>query len=132
VGVSTEAGLLKKIENTLREILKWTRFANISRLKEILEAELDTDQKKVAFENTDGMRALDEVAAASGAPRDTVYGWWQRWSRLGLAMESGTRRGRMMRIASLDDVGIRIPRTTLVQRTTQATEQSPPSEREST
>lgn len=98
------------IENTLREILKWTRFANISKLKDILVEELDADEKKLAYENSDGVNGIKEIAATSGAPQDTVYSWWQKWFRLGLVVESEERKGRMMKIVSLDDVGIKIPK----------------------
>lgn len=101
---------LDSIDRTLREILKWTRFANISKLKEILEKELETEQKKLAYENSDGVKGIKELAAASGAPQDTVYSWWQRWFRLGVVVESETRKGRMAKIVSLDDVGIKIPK----------------------
>jgi len=101
---------IDSIKNTLLEILKWTRFANITKLKEILEKELETDQKKLAYESTDGINGTKEIALASGAPQDTVYGWWQKWSRLGLVIESETRKGRMAKIVSLDDVGIKIPK----------------------
>ena len=100
---------LESAGKTLQEILKWTRFANLSKLKEVLEAELDTDEKKLAYENTDGTNGLKE-AAASGAPQDTIYTWWQKWFRLGLVVESETRKGRMVKIVSLEDVGIKIPK----------------------
>ena len=103
-------GKLDSIDRTLREILKWTRFANISKLKETLEIELVTDEKKIAFENSDGVNGLKELTAASGAPQDTIYGWWQKWFRLGLVIQSEERKGRMMRIVSLDDIGIKIPK----------------------
>jgi hypothetical protein len=101
---------LVSIDKTLREILKWMRFANISKLKETLETELDTDEKKLAYENSDGVNGLKEVAVASGTPQDTIYTWWQKWFRLGLVTESETRKGRMVKIVSLDDVGIKIPK----------------------
>jgi len=106
---------LESMDKTLREILKWTRFANIGKLKEILEAELDNDEKKLAFESTDGVNGTKEIAAASDTPQDTVYGWWQKWFRLGLVTESETRKGRMMKIVSLDDVGIKIPKRKEIQ-----------------
>ncbi len=101
---------LGSIDRSLREILKWTRFANTSKLKEMLESTLDTVEKKIAFEGSDGVNMLKEVAAACDTPQDTVYGWWQKWSRLGLVMESETRKGRMMKIVSLDDVGVKVPK----------------------
>jgi len=107
---------LSSIDSTLKEILKWTRFANISNLKEMLEKELNNDEKKLAYENSDGVRSLDEVEVESGAPRDTIYGWWQKWSRLGLVTESESRRGRMLKIVSLEDVGIKLPKRTGTQK----------------
>ncbi|MCL4519308.1 MAG: hypothetical protein M1587_08940 [Thaumarchaeota archaeon] len=112
---------LESIDASLKEILKWTRFANISRLKEMLEAELDSDEKKIAYESSDGQNGLKEVAMVSGAPLPTVATWWQKWFRLGFVSEVESRKGRMQRIASLDDVGIRFPKAT---RTVSATSQS--------
>jgi hypothetical protein len=108
--VSTQTDILTDVRSTLREILKWIRFANTSKLKEILETELDTDEKKLAFENSDGINGLKEVSMASGTPQDTVYSWWQKWYRMGLVVDSETRKGRMMKIASIDEVGLKVPK----------------------
>jgi hypothetical protein len=115
---------LDSMDRTLQEILKWTRFANISKLKETLEKELDSDEKKLAYENSDGTKILNEVAAASSTPRDTVYGWWQRWFRLGLVTESETRKGRMAKIVSLDDVGIKTPKKPKASSVSESTQPS--------
>jgi DNA-binding PadR family transcriptional regulator len=95
----------------MREMLKWTRFANFSKLRETLETELDTDEKKIAYDDSDGANGLKELAALSHAPQDTIYSWWQRWFRLGLVTESETRKGRMKKIVSLDDVGLSATKT---------------------
>lgn len=105
-----EEDKLNSIDKNLREVLKWVRFSNISKLKELLGTELDNDQKKLAFENSDGVNGLKELATISGAPMDTIYHWWLKWSRLGLLTESEKRKGRMARIVSLDDVGIKVPK----------------------
>jgi hypothetical protein len=113
---------LKSIDRTLKEILKWTRFANIAKLREVLQVELDSDEKKLAFENSDGVNGLKELSEISGAPQDTIYGWWQKWFRLGFVTESEARKGRMMKIVSLDDVGIKIPRKPSVTQIPQTTQ----------
>lgn len=100
---------MKRISSSAR----WTRFANVAKLREVLEVELDSNEKKLAFENSDGVNGLKELFAISGAPQDTIYGWWQKWFRLGLVTESETRKGRMTKIVSLDDVGIKVPKRTL-------------------
>jgi len=101
---------LESIDKTLRELLTWTRFANIPRLTEILERELDNDQKKLAYENSDGTNGQKEVSALSGAPISTIGKWWPNWFNLGLVTESETRKGRMKKVVSLEDVGIAIPK----------------------
>jgi|GEM_PF-782037 len=112
---------LASIDRTLKEILKWTRFENISKLKEILEKELDTDEKRLAYESTDGANGLKEVATVSGVPLPTVGTWWQKWFRLGLVTESEERKGRMVKIVSLDDVGAKIPKKSSAAQISQAT-----------
>jgi len=105
-----EEDKLESIDRTLRELLKWTRFANIGKLKDTLTQTLDSDQKKVAYEETDGVNGTKEAAVASGAAQDTVYGWWQQWYRIGVVTESENRKGRMVKIISLEDLGIKIPK----------------------
>lgn len=113
----TEESILKEIrdkldenQKLLREIARWSRFQNVSKLKEVLTDELDSNEKKLAFENTDGMKGINEIAQACGAPQDTVYGWWKKWSRLGILEPSESREGRLAKICSLEDVGIKIPK----------------------
>jgi hypothetical protein len=101
---------LESIEGILQESLVFTKFANLSNLKQTLEKELNTDETKIAFENTDGVKPLKEIATLSGAPEDTVYSWWQHWLRLGLVKEGQKYRGRMAKIISLDDIGIKVPK----------------------
>jgi hypothetical protein len=105
-----EPDKLDEMNSTLKEILKWTRFANISKLKEVLEHELDDDQKKLAYDNSDGKNGLREISAICGAHFRTLGGWWEKWNRLGLVTESETRKGRMMKIATLDEIGIKVPK----------------------
>lgn len=104
---------LTSIDRTLKELLRWTRFANMERLKEILEKELENDQKKLAYDGTDGKNGLREVSEMSGAPTSTISRWWPRWFQRGLVIESEVRQGRMKKIISLEDVGIELPKKKL-------------------
>lgn len=110
---TTLGDILEKLDENqkiLTDIARWVRFQNIGKLKDVLIAELDTDGKKLAFDNTDGVRGLDEVAKASDTPRDTVYGWWKKWANLGILEPSETRKGRLKKLCSLEDVGIKVPK----------------------
>lgn len=101
---------LDMLNSTLKEILKWSRFQNLPKLKEVLEKELDDQSKKLVFENTDGQKSMREVSTESGVPVPTIQGWWNRWYNLGILEPSETWRGRLKRICSLKDVGIEIPK----------------------
>jgi len=97
---------LDMLNSTLKEILKWSRFQNLPKLREVLEKELDDQGKKLVFENTDGQKSMRQVSAESAVPVPTIQGWWNRWYNLGILEPSETRRGRLRRICSLRDVGI--------------------------
>jgi hypothetical protein len=101
---------IDSIELSLREILNWTRFANIAKLREVLESELDTDEKKLAYESSNGENTLKDLVPLCGAPYGTITNWWPRWHRMGILTESENRKGRMKKITSLSDVGIDVPK----------------------
>lgn len=101
-----ESADLSQVVEALTRIEGWLRFENSPRLREMLNKELDASRKKVAYENSDGVRSLREVATASGIPSGTLQGWWNRWLSLGIATESPLRRGRMRRLCSLRDLGM--------------------------
>ncbi len=90
---------MEENQQLLREIARWSRFQNIGKLKEVLTAELDTDAKKSAFESSDGTKGIKEIAQVCGAPQDTVYSWWKKWSRLGVLEPSRSREGRLVRMS---------------------------------
>ena len=101
---------LDMLNSTLKEILKWSRFQNLPKLKEVLEKELDDQSKKLVFENTDGQKSMRQVSVESAVPIPTIQGWWNRWYNLGILEPSETWRGRLRRICSLRDVGIEMPK----------------------
>jgi len=69
---------LESIDKTLKKILKWIQFENIQKLKKVLEDELDIDEKKIAYEDSDGVNGLKEIEELSGAPQKTIHNWWQK------------------------------------------------------
>jgi hypothetical protein len=109
-GTTEDENKLDSMNRTLQEILKWTRFANITKVKETLENELDTDEKKLAYENSNGENTLKDLVPLCGAPYGTITNWWPRWYRMGIMTESESRKGRMKKIISLQDIGISVPK----------------------
>jgi hypothetical protein len=100
---------LQRIEQRLGSLERWLRFANMDKLRAILETELSEDRKKLVYEYSDGSRGYREVGQLAGVPAPTVQMWWARWFTIGIMEPSPTRAGRVQRIYSLRDVGLDVP-----------------------
>jgi hypothetical protein len=109
-----ERDLLERIHGTLEELLKWTRFEGMLKIKEVLLDVLRTDGEKLAYHYSDG-RSSREVAKLAGLSHTTIVDYWKKWATLGL-MESINVRGgtRYKRVFSLSDFGIEISRVKAV------------------
>lgn len=111
---------LSEIAATLKELLKWTRFAGMQQLRTILTQNLTTDAELLIFELSDGERTTREVARLAGiGSHATVANYWKKWGKLGIVEPSQKRQGRFQRICSLEEVGLTVPAmqvsTTLVE-----------------
>ncbi|RLG50242.1 MAG: hypothetical protein DRO00_08995 [Thermoproteota archaeon] len=100
-----------RIIELLEEILKWTRFQGMQRVKEVLLDVLKTDKEKIAYHYSDG-RGSVEVARLAGFKSHTpILENWKKWARLGLMEPIRVRGGtRYKRAFSLPDFGIEVPR----------------------
>jgi len=104
---------LEQVSKNLKEVAKWVRFQNVPRLREVLIRELDTPQKKVAFDLTDGEHSRRDIAKEITIDDATVQGWWDKWFQLAIVGESETYRGRPQKIVSLGELGIDVPKLKL-------------------
>jgi len=109
---------LKDISMTLKQILKWTRFAGMRQLRDVLNQTLKTETELMVFELSDGTRGTREVAAASRTSHTTVGLYWKKWSKVGIVEPSSTYQGRFQRICSLEEVGLAAPTPQQVAETT--------------
>jgi len=97
----------------LREILKWTKFDGMQRVKSTLMDVLQKDVEKIVYEFSDGRSSI-EVAKLAGVSHQTVVNYWKKWSRLGLVEAERAKGGtRYKRVFSLEDFGIEVPRPTM-------------------
>lgn len=101
---------VERLNRTMKEVAKWTKFQSVSRLRETLVRELNTPQKKMTYELTDGNHSRREIAEELQITDDSVRSWWDKWHELALVEESETRKGRPQRVISLDEVGIEVPK----------------------
>ncbi len=102
---------LDQILNTLQEISKWTKFQGLEKLSQIIPSILKTDEEKVAFELSNGIRSAREIANETGIGKSTVTAYWRKWAKYGIVEESKKFVGRMGHLASLEEVGIELPPT---------------------
>lgn len=96
------------IKNILKEILKWTKFEGMQKVKQVLESTLDNDDKKLIYELSDG-RSSSAIARIAGVSGQTVLNYWKKWVVLGIVEIHPEHTRRYQRIFSLKEVGIEVP-----------------------
>jgi hypothetical protein len=108
--MSGELEVLKSIENKLNQLLKWTRFAGLQQLRNVLTQNLTTDKELLIYELSDGERTTRDIATIVRVGSNaTIASYWKKWSKLGIVEPSQKRQGRFQRICSLEEVGLTIP-----------------------
>jgi hypothetical protein len=109
--LAEELKTLKNIENKISELLKWTKFAGMQQLRNVLLQVLGDDATALlAYEFSDGERGTREVAKLAGVKSNsTIAGYWKKWSKIGIVEPSSKYQGRYQRICSLEEVGLTIP-----------------------
>jgi hypothetical protein len=108
IDMSEEA--LREIASTLKELLKWSRFAGMQQLRTILSQNLGDESEALIYELSDGSRGTREIAKLAGIGSNaTVARLWKKWSKIGIVEQSTGFPGRCQRICSLEEVGLPIP-----------------------
>jgi hypothetical protein len=99
-----------RIIELLEEILKWVRLEGAQRALDTLKELLKTDTEKLVYENSDGHTSR-EIAGVVGTSHATVINYWKKWLRFGIVKEKSSRGGtRFVKVFSLADFGIEVPR----------------------
>ncbi len=94
----------------LREILKWTKFSGMKGVKEVLDSAVNTDQKKVVYQLSDGSKPSLEIGRLAKCSDQTVRNYWKAWLKQGLGDTVSVRGGdRFKRAFDLEDFGIEVP-----------------------
>src|SRR5437879_1502744 len=80
--------------SVLKEILKWTRFSGMREVKEVIKSVLDDDQKRIAYQLSDGSKGSPEICKLTGIKSPTtVTKYWGGWTKLGLGDTIPVRGG---------------------------------------
>jgi len=100
---------LDQILNTLNDISKWTKLQGLEKFSQIVPTILKSDEEKIAFELSNGIRSASEISTQSGIAKSTITSYWRKWAKSGIAEESKKFTGRMKHLVSLEEAGIDVP-----------------------
>lgn len=102
---------IKELTDVCREILIWVKFSNFSKVKDILETSLKTEEKKLTYHLSDGKNTSREIAAIVGPSPKTISNWWDSWFTLGIVTQEIVKGGgtRSIKIFELKTFGIEVP-----------------------
>lgn len=101
----------QETRDILREILRWTKFEGLQKLKQVLETTLDTGTKKLIHELSDG-KSSPEIVRVVNVDPSTVRDYWKQRTILGITELHPNYSRRYRRIFSLKETGIEVPEYT--------------------
>jgi CRP-like cAMP-binding protein len=93
--------MARPIDETLEELLAWTKFAHRRQLVDELREVLSDPKHLAAFEASDGTRTQGEIAKAAGISQPTVSSLWGKWRRLGLVRDVDGKAAHLVRPSDL-------------------------------
>jgi len=96
----------------LKEILKWIKFAGMKEVRHVLEIELNTDERKIVYQTSDGTKGTVELAKLIGVKSNkTIDTMWDKWLKMNLGENIPVRGGeRFKRLFDLEELGIDVPK----------------------
>ncbi len=103
--------LLQEIAGSLRELVVWTRVIGYPTVKQTLETVLDSDEKRMVYQLTDGRRSVAEIQKMTGVNARFISEWGQEWERIGMVEQSRVSKikGRRQKVFDLAVFGIPVP-----------------------
>jgi DNA-binding MarR family transcriptional regulator len=93
----------------LQELVVWTKLVNRRNVAEWFLHILDSDEKRVVYEYSDGERGVRDLGELTGLSKALVSAWWRDWEQLGIMQKSQNVPGRRQRMVSLEELGIVVP-----------------------
>lgn len=108
--IESELKKLNEVKELLQEMLKWIKFSGIREVRTVLMGVLDTEQKRLIYNLSDGERGSIEIGKKAGVGHSTVTRYWDSWKRLGIVEPIPVRGGlRYKKLFELEDFGFAIP-----------------------
>jgi hypothetical protein len=95
-----------EILQRLDEILFWLRASSFSSVRKHLEEVLDSEDKRRAYQLTDGVNTMADIRNHVDVAHGTLQAWWTDWEAKGIVRESPQRKGRKQRLIDLKAIGL--------------------------
>lgn len=86
-----------------KEILKWEKFQGIQELRRILPELLDTKEKQILYELTDGKNGVKEIRKKVKIAAGTISKLWNIWHANGILEKGGQKYKKLI---SLKEIGL--------------------------
>jgi len=96
------------LKDILKDILKWTKFQGMQKVKQVLETNLDNDVKKIIYELSDG-KSSPTIARVAKVNAHTIRDYWKLWAPIGIVEVHPKYKRRYCKVFSLKEVGIPVP-----------------------
>jgi len=98
---------LEKLTDMFAEFLTIYKFVNKKTIADMLNTELDTQQKLEIYNLSDGERSTRDIAnqLTQKCGHNTVARLWKQWALKGLVV-SAERKGRVKSAFNLEEYGI--------------------------
>lgn len=87
--------------NDLKEILKWQRLQGLAIFKSLFPVLLDSKEKRLVFELTDGTLSVKQISEKAKVATGTISNWWNKWLAEGILYRDGNK---YIKIASIKDL----------------------------
>jgi len=94
----------------LKEILKWIKFSSIKEVRGVLMEVLDSEQKRLVYDLSDGKNGSIEIGKIAKTSDSTVRRNWESWARIGIVEPIRVQGGlRYKKLFELEDFGFVVP-----------------------
>jgi len=103
--------ILKSIENNLKNINKNLTLLVLSsdqNIKLNISKLFDNENKKYAYELTDGYNSARNISNEVGVSISTINRWWKEWINSGILIRNNGEYRYPIKIMSLDELGLEL------------------------
>jgi len=100
--------VLQDISYSLQQIVKLLRVVSYPTIKQILENNLDTPEKRAVYNLLDGTRGVKAIQEQTGVNVRYISEWGQKWEELGIVEPSIVTnvKGRRQKAFELSTFGV--------------------------